>query len=80
MKPVQIRILIQKILAEVEEEDVGISLLSRQYQNEEELNFFSKEDQEKICLTLERLAQDSERHKKMLQKLVDFLGEQLHGS
>lgn len=79
MEPGQIRLLINKILADVEEEDIGISLLSRQYQNSQELSLFSVEDQDKILRILERLSKDSERHKQMLQELVEFLGEKLHG-
>lgn len=79
MEQGQIRLLINRVLADVEEEDIGISLLSRQYQNQHELSLFSAEDQDKVLKILERLSQDSERHKQMLQDLVDFLGEKLHG-
>ena len=79
MKPVQIRALIEKLLSEVEEEDIGISLLSRQYQNQSEMSFFNSGDQEKVIQILEKLSKDSERHKQMLQDLVGFLGEKLDG-
>lgn len=79
MEPGQIRLLINKILADVEEEDIGISLLSRQYRSSQELSLFSAEDQEQILRILERLSKDSERHKQMLQELVEFLGEKLNG-
>ena len=78
MEPNQIRALIEKLLSEVEEEDIGISLLSRQYQNELEMSFFNLEDQQKISQILKKLSQDSERHKQMLQDLVGFLGEKLN--
>ena len=78
MEPSQIRALIEKLLSEVEEEDIGISLLSRQYQNELEMSFFNLEDQQKISQILKKLSQDSERHKQMLQDLVGFLGEKLN--
>lgn len=80
MEPNQIRALIEKLLSEVEEEDIGISLLSRQYQNELEMAFFNLEDQQKISQILKKLSQDSERHKQMLQELVGFLGEKLNES
>ena len=79
MEPGQVRLLINRVLADVEEEDIGISLLSRQYQNQHELSLFSAEDQDKIRRILEKLSKDSERHKQMLQDLVEILGEQLHG-
>ncbi len=78
MEKGKIRLLINRVLSDVEEEDIGISLLSRQYQNQHELAFFSAEDQDKILKVLEKLSKDSERHKQMLQELVEFLGEQLH--
>ena len=78
MESNQIRALIEKLLSEVEEEDIGISLLSRQYQNKLEMSFFNSEDQKKIVQILAKLSQDSERHKQMLQDLVDFLGEKLN--
>jgi HD-GYP domain-containing protein (c-di-GMP phosphodiesterase class II) len=78
MEKGKIRLLINRVLSDVEEEDIGISLLSRQYQNQHELAFFNAEDQDKILKILEKLSKDSERHKQMLQELVEFLGEQLH--
>lgn len=78
MEKGKIRLLINRVLSDVEEEDIGISLLSRQYQNQHELSLFSAEDQDKILKILEKLSKDSERHKQMLQELVEFLGEQLH--
>ena len=79
MEPEQIRLLINKVLSDVEEEDIGISLLSRQYRNQHELSLFKSDDQEKTIRILEKISQDSERHKQMLQELVGFLGGQLHG-
>lgn len=76
----KIRALIKNILEDVEEEDVGVSLLSRQYQNREELSLFNEDDRQKVYQVLEKLSTDSERHKRMLYELVDFLGEKLHGS
>lgn len=76
----KIRALIQKLLAEVEEEDISISLLSRQYQNEQELAFFSEVEREKVERALEQLVEDSLRHKKMLEDLIHFFGEKIHGS
>ncbi len=80
MKPEQIRYLIKQILQDVEEEDIGISLLSRQYQNYSEISFFNETDRQTVFQILEKLSQDSERHKKMLLELVNFLGEKIDGS
>jgi len=77
MQADQVRQLINKILVDVEEEDIGISLLSRQYQTPNELDFFKDEDRKAVFQILEKLSQDSERHKKMLYELVDFLGGEL---
>ncbi len=80
MKRDELQGMIQKILADIEEEEIGISLLSRHYQNTEELAFFKEEDRRKVFQILEKLSLDSDRHKRMLLELVDFLGEKLHGS
>jgi len=80
MNSEKLRSLINTILADVEEEDIGISLLSRHYQNQDELSFFSEADRKTVHQILEKLSQDSEQHKRMLQELVEFLGEKLHES
>lgn len=76
----QLRDLINRILTDVEEEDIGISLLSRHYQNQHELSFFNEEDRKIVFQILEKLSKDSEHHKNMLQELVEFLGERLDES
>lgn len=78
MKPEQIRELINSVLQDAEEEEIGISLLSRHYQNQDELSFFSEIDRKTVFQILEKLSKDSERHKKMLEELVDFLGKKLN--
>ncbi|HCM41977.1 MAG TPA: hypothetical protein DIS66_01495 [Candidatus Omnitrophica bacterium] len=80
MNSEQLRQMINRILTDVEEEDIGISLLSRHYQNREELSFFTETDREAVRQILEKLSKDSERHKAMLQDLIEFLGEKLHES
>ena len=80
MQADQINQLIEKILADVEEEDIGISLLSRHYQNQEELAFFNEADRDTVFRVLEKISQDSQRHKKLLYELVDFFGSQMNGS
>lgn len=80
MNSEQLKGLINRVLADVEEEDIGISLLSRHYQNQDELSFFNETDRKTVHQILEKLSKDSEQHKKMLQELVDFLGEKLRES
>ncbi|HRK61952.1 MAG TPA: hypothetical protein PLY88_05325 [Candidatus Omnitrophota bacterium] len=80
MNSEQLRQMINRILTDVEEEDIGISLLSRHYQNRDELSFFNETDREAVRQILEKLSKDSERHKTMLQDLIEFLGEKLHES
>jgi len=80
MNSEQLHGMINRILADVEEEDVGISLLSRHYQNQDELSLFNEADRKTVYQILEKLSKDSEQHKRMLQELIDFLGEKLHES
>jgi len=78
MKPEQIRELINSVLQDAEEEEIGISLLSRHYQNQSELAFFNEIDRKAVFQILEKLSKDSQRHKQMLDELVDYLGEKLN--
>lgn len=70
--------IIRKLLREVEEEDIGISLLSAHYQSSEELTFFSKESQESVLKILSKLCEDSKRHKGILISIVESLQRRLH--
>ena len=67
--------MIDKLLGEIEEEEVGISLLTTQYQNQEELSFFSPEDRERVMLILKKLSDDSHQHKRLLEKIITHLGK-----
>jgi dsDNA-binding SOS-regulon protein len=71
----KIREMIGKLLGEIEEEEVGISLLNTHYQNQEELAFFTPEDRERVMVILKKLSDDSHRHKKLLEKIVTQLGK-----
>lgn len=62
--------IIRKLLAEIEEEDIGISLLTTFYQNKDELDFFRDFDRERVQKILRALSEDSKRHKELLEKAV----------
>ncbi len=65
--------IIRKLLAEIEEEDIGISLLTTFYQNKDELAFFRDFDRERVQKILQVLSDDSKRHKELLEKAVTEL-------
>jgi hypothetical protein len=73
----KIQNLIESLLAEIEEEDIGISLFTTFYQNEEELNFFTVPDRERVSKILKQLSDDSSRHKVMLATVITRLGEKI---
>ena len=75
LKAEEVRGMIDRLLAEVEEEDVSISLFTTFYQNEGELDFFSAPDRERVLTILRRLSDDSKRHKGILEKIITGLGE-----
>ena len=68
-----IREIIDLLLAEIEEEDIGISLFSTFYQNEEELRFFKEEDRDRVLKILKKMSDDSKRHKQILEKIIRLL-------
>ncbi len=78
MKKKDIDLMINKLLTEVEEEDVGISLFNTFYQNEEERSFFSEADRGRVLAILKKLSEDSKEHKAVLEKIVTALGKKCH--
>ncbi len=66
------------LLGEIEEEDISISLFSTFYQSEEDLRFFSEKDRKSVASILEKLSQDSLRHKKMLEEIVCELRKKIY--
>lgn len=78
MKKEMMNEIIEKLLGEVEEEDIGISLFSTFFQNEEELRFFKEEDREHVLRILHKLSEDSKEHKQMLEKIISELGRKIH--
>ena len=78
VKKEEIKEIMEKLLGEIEEEDIGISLSSTFYQNQEDLLFFKAEDRERILKILKRLSDDSKRHKELLENIINALGEKLY--
>ena len=78
MKKEEVFEIIDKLLHEIEEEDIGISLFSTFYQNGEELRFFKEEDREAVLKILKRLSEDSKRHKTILGRIIEHLGRKVH--
>lgn len=78
MKKEEIKGTIEKLLADIEEEDIGISLFSTFYQTGEELHFFKEEDRERVLKILKKLSDDSKRHKGILAKVIAHLEKKIH--
>ncbi len=68
---------INDLLVSFEEEDIGISLFTNHYQDEQELQFFSSEDQVIVIKHLKKLTRESKRHKKMLRTIVQLLEKEI---
>lgn len=75
MKKEEITEIINKLLHEVEEEDIGICLFSTFFHNEDELSFFKEADRERVHKILEKLSTDSRHHKNLLEKIINHLGK-----
>lgn len=73
MKKPKLREMILKLFEGIEEEDISISLFVIYYQDKKELAFFSERDQAKAIQLLNRIAEDSRRHKEMLKKIIGIL-------
>ncbi|HLD50002.1 MAG TPA: hypothetical protein VJC08_02260 [bacterium] len=78
MKKEEIKEIMDKLLREIEEEDIGISLFSTFYQNQDELHFFKAEDRERVSKILKKLSDDSKHHKGILEKIINALGEKFY--
>ena len=74
----KIREMIELLLHEIEEEDIGISLFTTFYKDDGELEFFRRGDRDKILKILKLLSDDSRRHKTFLAKVVSHLGGKCH--
>lgn len=73
----EIKEIILKLLSEIEEEDIGISLLTTHYRDSAELAFFSEPDRGRVMEILHRLSEDSKRHKELLAEVINRLTEKI---
>ena len=78
MKKEDVHSVIEELLKEIEEEDIGISLFSTFYQIEEDLNFFKPETRKRVESILLTLVDDSKRHKTIIAKLIHLLEKKIH--
>ncbi len=78
MEKEEIKEIMDKLFREIEEEDIGISLFTTFYQNQDDLHFFKAEDRERVLKILKKLSDDSKRHKELLEKIISSLGEKLY--
>ena len=78
MKKEEIKEIIERLLQEIEEEDIGISLFTTFFQNEDELRFFKESDREQVLKILRKLSEDSKQHKGILEKIIAELGKKIH--
>ena len=72
-----IRKIINNLLKEVEEEEIGINLMSAHYQSGEDLRFFEPAERERVIKILKSMSEDSCRHKRMLDEMIAELTEKL---
>lgn len=77
VKKEEVKQIIEKLLAEIEEEDIGISLFSTCYQDAEDLRFFKDPDRERLLAILKKISDDSRRHKNILERIVTLLGKKI---
>lgn len=73
----QIKEIIDRLLKEIEEEDIGISLLTMHYRSRGELQFFGEDDRRRVIEILGKLSKDSKRHKKLLAVVIQHLAQKL---
>ena len=78
MRRERAKALIDKLLREIEEEDVGIGLFSIFSQNPEDLKFFKDNDRDRLLQIIKILSEDSKRHKIILEKIISNLGQKHH--
>lgn len=72
-----IKAFILKLVNEIEEEDIGISLFTTFYRNEDELIFFNPAHRERILKIFKGVSEDSLRHKKMIKTIISEMEKKL---
>ena len=78
MEKEKLRGIIKRLIGEIEEEDIGISLLQTYHMDHEDLGFFSDPDRERVIKILKKLADDSKEHKEILGQLIEAFTEKLN--
>jgi len=78
MQKKEMKQMIERLLEEMEEEDIGIGLLDLHCQDSGQLKFFSEPDSGHVKKILKKLSDDSKRHKKILERIITHLGKKYH--
>ena len=77
MEKKEVKSFIQQLIREIEEEDIGLSLFTTFYQNESELSFFDPIHRERVLKVLKVVADDSRRHKKIIENIISEMEKKL---
>lgn len=77
MEKNEIEEVILRLVDEIDEEDVGISLFTTFYQNEDELSFFNTIHRERVLKILKTVSEDSLRHKEIIKTIIGELEKKL---
>jgi hypothetical protein len=72
-----IKEFILKLVNEIEEEDIGISLFTTFYRNEDELSFFNSVHRERVLKIFKAVSEDSIRHKKIIKTIIGEMEKKL---
>lgn len=70
MDKVDLKQVVEKLLAQAENEEIGVNLLTTFYQRDEELAFFPPEEHRKVVRILKTLASDSKKHRRHLKHMI----------
>ena len=73
----EIKVFILRLVSEIEEEDIGISLFSTFYQNKDELSFFDSSHRDRVLKVLKTVSEDSVRHKKIIETIITEMEKKL---
>lgn len=72
-----IKEFILRLVNEIEEEDIGLSLFTTFYQDKDDLSFFNPVNRERVLKVLKTVADDSRRHKKMIETIISEMEKKL---
>lgn len=77
MEKKEIKEFILRLVSEIEEEDIGISLFLTFYQNKDELSFFSPTHRDRVLKILKTVSEDSVRHKRIIETIITEMEKKL---